>query len=77
MSVCAVVQGCPEGWLEFRGSCYLHVAERDTWAEAEQRCQELGAHLVSITSQEEQHFVNCESWAYRLVLAHRRRSSCL
>lgn len=67
MSVCVVVQGCPDGWLEFKGSCYLHFAERDTWSEAEQRCQELNAHLVSITSQEEQQFVNCESHAFWLV----------
>lgn len=60
MSVCVAVQGCPEGWLEFKGSCYLHFEERDTWSEAEQRCQELNAHLVSITSPEEQQFVNCE-----------------
>uniref|UniRef100_A0A3P8T079 C-type lectin domain-containing protein n=1 Tax=Amphiprion percula TaxID=161767 RepID=A0A3P8T079_AMPPE len=54
------LQGCAEGWLEFMGNCYLHFAERDTWSEAEQRCQELNAHLVSISSQEEQQFVNCE-----------------
>jgi len=58
--VCVAVQGCAEGWLEFKGSCYLHFAERDTWSEAEQRCQEVNAHLVSIGSQEEQQFVNCE-----------------
>lgn len=46
--------------MDFKGSCYLHFAERDTWSEAEQRCQELSAHLVSISSQEEQQFVNCE-----------------
>lgn len=55
-----MVQACDEGWLEFMGSCYLHFAERDTWSEAERRCQELNAHLVSIRSQEEQQFVNCE-----------------
>lgn len=60
MHVCVVVQSCDEGWLEFMGSCYLHFAERDTWSEAERRCQELNAHLVSIRSQEEQQFVNCE-----------------
>lgn len=54
------LQGCAEGWLDFRGSCYLHFAERYTWTDAEQRCQELNAHLVSISSQEEQQFVNCE-----------------
>lgn len=53
-------QGCEQGWEEFRGNCYLHFSERETWSSAEQRCQELNSHLVSITSQEEQEFVNCE-----------------
>ncbi|MEQ2175969.1 hypothetical protein GOODEAATRI_023182, partial [Goodea atripinnis] len=52
---------CPKGWMEFGGSCYLHHDERLTWSEAEKRCQELSAHLVSIGSPEEQQFVNsCE-----------------
>lgn len=59
-NACVAVQGCAEGWVAFRGNCYFHFAERDTWLEAEQHCQELNAHLVSITSQEEQQFVNCE-----------------
>jgi hypothetical protein len=52
--------GCADGWLEFMGSCYLHFEERHTWSEAELQCQELNAHLVSITSAQEQQFVNCE-----------------
>lgn len=61
------VQGCADGWLEFKGSCYLHFAERDTWSEAEQRCQELNAHLVSISSQEEQQFVNSNGQDYQWI----------
>ncbi|XP_070763720.1 aggrecan core protein [Enoplosus armatus] len=61
------VQGCAEGWLEFMGSCYLHFAERDTWSEAEQRCQELNAHLVSIGTQEEQQFVNSNGQDYQWI----------
>ncbi|TWW75424.1 Aggrecan core protein [Takifugu flavidus] len=61
------VQGCPEGWLEFKGSCYLHFVEKDTWSEAEQRCQELNAHLVSITSPEEQQFVNSNGQDYQWI----------
>lgn len=55
-----VLLGCAEGWLEFMGSCYLHFEERHTWSEAELQCQELNAHLVSITSAQEQQFVNCK-----------------
>ncbi|XP_044213810.1 aggrecan core protein isoform X2 [Thunnus albacares] len=61
------VQGCAEGWLEFKGSCYLHFSERHTWSEAEQRCQELNAHLVSISSQEEQQFVNSNGQDYQWI----------
>ncbi|XP_034735311.1 aggrecan core protein isoform X1 [Etheostoma cragini] len=61
------VQGCAEGWLEFKGSCYLHFAERNTWPEAEQRCQEDNAHLVSIGSQEEQQFVNSNGQDYQWI----------
>uniref|UniRef100_A0AAZ3RBV3 Aggrecan core protein n=1 Tax=Oncorhynchus tshawytscha TaxID=74940 RepID=A0AAZ3RBV3_ONCTS len=67
LSVCAAVQGCAEGWVEFMGSCYLHFAERDTWPDAEQRCQELNAHLVSITSQQEQEFVNSNTQDYQWI----------
>uniref|UniRef100_A0A672NSM9 C-type lectin domain-containing protein n=1 Tax=Sinocyclocheilus grahami TaxID=75366 RepID=A0A672NSM9_SINGR len=53
-SVLSVVQGCTEGWMEFMGSCYIHFDERETWTSAEQHCQELNSHLVSISSQQEQ-----------------------
>uniref|UniRef100_A0A671PIT2 C-type lectin domain-containing protein n=1 Tax=Sinocyclocheilus anshuiensis TaxID=1608454 RepID=A0A671PIT2_9TELE len=56
----ATVQGCAEGWMEFMGSCYIHFDERETWTSAEQHCQELNSHLVSISSQEEQEFVKSE-----------------
>uniref|UniRef100_A0AAQ6ADV7 Aggrecan core protein n=1 Tax=Amphiprion ocellaris TaxID=80972 RepID=A0AAQ6ADV7_AMPOC len=66
-NLCVALQGCAEGWLEFMGNCYLHFAERDTWSEAEQRCQELNAHLVSISSQEEQQFVNSNGQDYQWI----------
>ncbi|XP_042182435.1 aggrecan core protein-like [Oncorhynchus tshawytscha] len=66
-AVVYAVQGCAEGWVEFMGSCYLHFAERDTWPDAEQRCQELNAHLVSITSQQEQEFVNSNTQDYQWI----------
>nr|XP_029541590.1 aggrecan core protein-like [Oncorhynchus nerka] len=66
-AVVYAVQGCVEGWVEFMGSCYLHFAERDTWPDAEQRCQELNAHLVSITSQQEQEFVNSNAQDYQWI----------
>ncbi|XP_036424287.1 LOW QUALITY PROTEIN: aggrecan core protein [Colossoma macropomum] len=61
------VQGCEEGWVEFMGSCYIHFSERETWTSAEQYCQELNAHLVSITSQQEQNFVNTLAQDYQWI----------
>ncbi len=46
--------------MEFMGSCYIHFDERETWTSAEQHCQELNSHLVSISSQQEQEFVKSE-----------------
>lgn len=46
--------------MEFMGSCYIHFDERETWTSAEQHCQVLNSHLVSISSQEEQEFVKSE-----------------
>lgn len=66
-AVASALKTCAEGWMEFRGSCYLHFEERDTWSEAEQRCQQLNAHLVSIGSQEEQQFVNSNGQDYQWI----------
>ncbi|KAL7862972.1 hypothetical protein SRHO_G00119560 [Serrasalmus rhombeus] len=61
------VHGCEEGWVEFMGSCYIHFNEREMWTGAEQYCQELNAHLVSITSQQEQNFVNTLAQDYQWI----------
>ncbi|XP_043084516.1 aggrecan core protein [Puntigrus tetrazona] len=59
------VQGCAEGWMEFMGSCYIHFEDRETWTSAEQHCQELNSHLVSISSQQEQEFVRSQAHDYQ------------
>ncbi|XP_058623215.1 aggrecan core protein isoform X2 [Onychostoma macrolepis] len=61
------VQGCAEGWMEFMGSCYIHFDERETWTSAEQHCQELNSHLVSISSQQEQEFVKNQARDYQWI----------
>uniref|UniRef100_A0A673IRU1 C-type lectin domain-containing protein n=1 Tax=Sinocyclocheilus rhinocerous TaxID=307959 RepID=A0A673IRU1_9TELE len=66
-SVLSVVQGCSEGWMEFMGSCYIHFDERETWTSAEQHCQELNSHLVSISSQEEHEFVKTQVHDYQWI----------
>uniref|UniRef100_I3KEY5 Aggrecan core protein n=1 Tax=Oreochromis niloticus TaxID=8128 RepID=I3KEY5_ORENI len=67
VQMCVAVQDCPDNWVEFMGSCYRHFTERDTWAEAEKHCQELNAHLVSISSQEEQQFLISNGEEYQWI----------
>ncbi|XP_064192775.1 aggrecan core protein-like [Anguilla rostrata] len=61
------VQSCEEGWIKFQGNCYLHFSERQTWEDAEQRCQALNSHLVSIVTPEEQEFVNSNAQDYQWI----------
>ena len=42
---------------KFRGHHYRVFYERKTWPEAARRCEEMGGHLVVITSHEEQEFI--------------------
>uniref|UniRef100_A0A3B4FU29 Aggrecan core protein n=1 Tax=Pundamilia nyererei TaxID=303518 RepID=A0A3B4FU29_9CICH len=67
VQMCVAVQDCPDDWVEFMGSCYRHFTGRDTWAEAEKHCQELNAHLVSISSQEEQQFLISNGEEYQWI----------
>ncbi|XP_039087569.1 C-type lectin domain family 10 member A [Hyaena hyaena] len=48
---------CPVNWLEFEGSCYWFSRSGKTWPDAEKHCRLENAHLVVITSREEQNFV--------------------
>eukprot|EP00064_Thunnus_orientalis_P016038 superscaffoldBa00003093_g16101 len=60
-------QQCEKGWTKFQGNCYLHFSEREEWLDAEQRCRDLNAHLVSIITPEEQHFVNLNGKDYQWI----------
>ena len=48
---------CAPGWEEFNGRCYFWSQEKLFWGEAEQRCRGFGGHLASVTSQEEQDYL--------------------
>ncbi|XP_056318001.1 aggrecan core protein isoform X2 [Danio aesculapii] len=58
---------CEKGWTKFQGNCYLHFSTRETWLDAEQRCRDLNAHLVSINTPEEQAFVNSNAQDYQWI----------
>ncbi|KAF7707540.1 aggrecan core protein [Silurus meridionalis] len=59
--------GCADSWVEFEGSCYIYFTERMNWTSAEQHCQELNSHLISITFKKEQMFVNSHIWEYQWI----------
>ena len=46
---------CP--CVEFSGHCYLRIDQGMTWFEAKACCERLGGHLATITSHEEQNFI--------------------
>ncbi|KAG8001162.1 Aggrecan core protein [Nibea albiflora] len=60
-------QQCEDGWTKFQGNCYLHFTDREMWLDAEQRCRDLNAHLVSIITPEEQQFVNSNAQDYQWI----------
>ncbi|XP_023563179.1 C-type lectin domain family 4 member A-like [Octodon degus] len=48
---------CPKNWMRFGSHCYFCPTEAKPWSESEERCSHMGAHLVVITSKEEQDFI--------------------
>lgn len=45
---------CPINWVEYEGSCYWFSSSVKPWTEADKYCQLESAHLVVVTSWEEQ-----------------------
>ncbi|KAK2147112.1 hypothetical protein LSH36_569g00041 [Paralvinella palmiformis] len=48
---------CDEGWKKNNNYCYYVSQERVTWLEARNSCLTMGLHLVSISNEEEQNFI--------------------
>lgn len=48
----------PTGAVEFNHHYYKVFSGEYTWSEAEKQCEEQGGHLVTITSEGEQNFIN-------------------
>jgi len=47
----------PEGAKEFKGHYYIKMDDKLTWHDAKSRCEDMGGHLVAISSKEENTFV--------------------
>ncbi|XP_005378932.1 PREDICTED: C-type lectin domain family 4 member A-like [Chinchilla lanigera] len=48
---------CPKNWTSFSSYCYFYPTGAKSWAESAERCSGMDAHLVVITSKEEQDFI--------------------
>ena len=49
---------CPEGWMLYSGFCYMiNTSRMTTWIVAKDSCEAVGAQLLKIGSDEEQHFL--------------------
>uniref|UniRef100_A0A3B3ZER9 C-type lectin domain-containing protein n=1 Tax=Periophthalmus magnuspinnatus TaxID=409849 RepID=A0A3B3ZER9_9GOBI len=49
---------CPGGWRQFGLRCYYLSQSLNTWVNSRRECQNMGADLVVIKSQEEMTFLN-------------------
>lgn len=53
-----VAHYCESGWEPFENSCYIFTSEAKNQSEAENECLSHGAHLASIHSDQEGHFLS-------------------
>ncbi|KAL9879695.1 uncharacterized protein ACN2A1_011533 isoform 3-T22 [Glossina fuscipes fuscipes] len=53
-----IVSSCAFGWIAMQQFCIAAIEAIMTWHEAEQRCVQLGGHLVSIRNEQQQQTIN-------------------
>ncbi|NXY20006.1 PGCB protein, partial [Atrichornis clamosus] len=58
---------CSPGWDSFQGACYKHFSTRRSWEDAETQCRHYGGHLATITTPEEQDFINDQYREYQWI----------
>ena len=61
----------PDDAIEFNGHYYKVYEGKYTWTEAKELCEELGGHLVVISSEEEQKFIETINNERRWIGAYR------
>uniref|UniRef100_A0A8C3W636 C-type lectin domain family 4 member D n=1 Tax=Catagonus wagneri TaxID=51154 RepID=A0A8C3W636_9CETA len=44
-------------WGPFQSNCYFPFHDKKTWAQSERNCTGLGAHLATISTEDEQNFI--------------------
>ncbi|KAI8513776.1 carbohydrate binding [Branchiostoma belcheri] len=49
---------CPYGWYIYGNHCYKLFGRKVDWYTAKSRCEQFGAHLLSITNAKENNFIN-------------------
>ncbi|KAM6221182.1 C-type lectin domain family 4 member K-like [Rhynchocyon petersi] len=54
-----------EGWKSYKNHLYYFSFDKKSWHEAEKFCMSKGAHLASVTSEDEQAFVSRFSGGFR------------
>ncbi|XP_021461417.2 asialoglycoprotein receptor-like 1 isoform X6 [Oncorhynchus mykiss] len=61
ISACATSSSsgtCNEEWWSFQDSCYLASKRKLNWKSAEEKCIELGAHLLVLNSEDELDYIS-------------------
>lgn len=49
---------CPSGWTSFEYSCYFTYTLKKSWSQAREKCQNQGAELAIIKTQQEMDYIN-------------------
>ncbi|XP_038159988.1 snaclec coagulation factor IX-binding protein subunit A-like isoform X1 [Cyprinodon tularosa] len=49
---------CPAGWSTFESRCYKLIHSSKSWFDAEEYCNELGAHLASVTNPRQKNYLH-------------------
>ncbi|ELV09977.1 CD209 antigen-like protein 2, partial [Tupaia chinensis] len=60
-SVARLCRPCPWEWMSFQGNCYFFSNSQRKWQDSVTGCEEMGAQLVIVRSDEEQSFLKAQT----------------